>query len=121
MKYNPARVAIRVNQKIVGYVENDTFYKNLRASAHFLRVPRAIAFDVATLDDAARAGARLVEIRDVETSHVYRSSIDTIRARGFRVSRGFGEQIALALDQWSRDDETIATQLNFFDERQRAA
>ena len=120
MKYHkPPRVPIRVNKKIVGYVERDTFYKNLRASAHFLRVPRAIAFDTATLEDAARAGARYVQVRDIETGRVFRQSIATIRARGFRVARGFGEQIALALELWSRDDETIATQLSLLERATR--
>lgn len=110
-----SRIPIRANQKIVGYVERETFYKNLVASKHFLRVPRAIAFDVSTLDDAERAGARFVEITDTESGRVFRQSIATIRARGFRVARGFGEQIALALDEWTRDSEAIATQLNFLE------
>lgn len=109
------RIPIRANSKIIGYVERETFYKNLVASKHFLRVPRAIAFDVSSLNDAERAGARFVEIRDAETSRVYRASIATIRAKGFRVARGFGEQIALAIELWNRDAEPLATQLNFLE------
>jgi hypothetical protein len=106
---------IRVGRFVVGHVRGDTFYKRLRASAHFLRVPPAIAFDVSTLDDAERAGARFVHVTDGESGRVYRSSIATIRANGFRVARGFGEQIALALDDFTRDDEPLATQLNFLE------
>jgi hypothetical protein len=109
------RIPIRVGKLIVGEVRGDTFYKRLRASAHFLNVPPAIAFDVSTLDDAERAGARFVEITDTESGRVYRSSIATIRAKGFRVARGFGEQIALAMDEWTRDGEPLATQLNFLE------
>lgn len=109
------RIPIRANSKIIGYVEHETFYKNLIASKHFLRVPRAIAFDVASLNDAERAGARFVQITDTESGRVFRQSIATIRAKGFRVARGFGEQIALALDDFTRDDEPLVTQLNFLE------
>jgi hypothetical protein len=108
------RIPIRANQKIVGEVRGATFYKNLVASKHFLRVPRAIAFDVSTLDDAERAGARFVEITDTESGRVYRSSIATIRAKGFRVARGFGEQIALAMDEWTRDGEPLGEQMTLW-------
>jgi hypothetical protein len=109
------RIPIRVGKFIVGEVRGDTFYKRLRASAHFLRVPPAIGFDVSTLDDAERAGARFVQVSDGESGRVYRSSIATIRAKGFRVARGHGEQIALALDAWTRDGEPLAAQLSFLE------
>jgi len=99
------RTPIRCNAKIIGDVRGETFYKNLIASKHFLRVPRAIAFDVSSLTDAERAGARCVQVTDIETSRIYRQSIATIRAKGFRVARGYGEQIALALEFWNRDDD----------------
>lgn len=99
------RIPIRANQKIVGDVRGETFYKNLVGSKHFLRIPRAIAFDVSSLDDAERVGAHFVEIRDVESGRVYRASIAKIRAKGFRVARGHGEQVALALGDFTRDDE----------------
>lgn len=109
------RIPIRVNERVVGEVRGETFYKNLVASKHFLRVPCAVAFDVSTLDDAERAGAQFVEIRDVETARVYRQSIAAIRAKGFRVNRNFGEQIALAMEFWTRDTEPLKTQLNFLE------
>jgi hypothetical protein len=77
-----------------------------------LRVPPAIAFDLSTLADAERVGAQSVEVFDTESGHAYRAAISTIRARGFRVSRGFGDQLALALHEWRRDDG--AEQLSLF-------
>ena len=114
------RVPIRANSKIIGYVERETFYKNLIASKHFLRVPRAIGFDVSSLTDAENAGARFVQITDTESGRVFRQSIATIRAKGFRVARGYGEQIALALGFWNRDDDDnaprpLVTQLTFLE------
>lgn len=116
------RIPIRVNAKTIGEVRGETFYKNLVASKHFLRVPRAIAFDVSSLTDAENADARFVQVTDIETSRVYRASIATIRAKGFRVARGFGEQIALAMEFWNRDKDVsndaprpLAIQLNFLE------
>lgn len=122
MNTSKTRIPIRINAKIVGDVRGETFYKNVLASKHFLRVPRAIAFDVSSLTDAESAGARFVEIRDAESGRVFRQSIATIRAKGFRVARGFGEQVALALEFWNRDNDVsddapkpLATQLNFLE------
>jgi len=109
------RTPIRVGKFIVGEVRGATFYKNLSASKHFLRFPPAIAFDVSTLIDAERAGAQFVQVTDTETGRVFRQSIAIIRANGFRVARGHGEQIALALDAWTRDTEPLATQLSFLE------
>jgi hypothetical protein len=93
-------------------VRGDTFRKRIRFSVHALRVPPALALDTQSLEDAERAGAVRVEVLDTESGHAYRAAISTIRARGFRVSRGFGEQIGLALSEWRADDE--AEQLSLF-------
>jgi hypothetical protein len=100
-----ASIPIRVGRHVVGEVVGDTFKKRVRASSHFLRTPPAIAFGVSTLDDAERAGARYVEVTDTESGCIYRATIATIRARGFELNRGFGEQIALALNLWTCDDD----------------
>lgn len=104
---------IRVKHRIVGHVCGDTFYKKVKASRHFLRVPPAIAFDVQSLQDAQNAGAVFVEVTDKETDKRYRQSIDTILHRGFRVSRRYGEQVALPLGEWMTDQEPAAAQLAF--------
>lgn len=108
------RIPIRVGRFIVGEVRGDTFYKRLRASAHFLNVPPAIAFDVSSLNDAERAGARFVQITDAESGRVYRQSIAAIRAKGFRVARGHGEQVALALNEWAREGEPLGEQMTLW-------
>src|SRR5262245_55375057 len=92
---------IRVGRVVVGYVSGNTFYKSARASAHFLRVPPAICFDTSTLDDAENAGAHYAEVTDAESGRVYRAALSTIRAKGFRVNRGFGEQSGLSLIEWT--------------------
>jgi hypothetical protein len=91
---------IRVGGRVVGKVEGDTFYKSLDGSRHFLRIPPAICFDVQSLKEAERAGAVYTEVTDRETGRAYRASIRSIWENGFKVNRGFGEQISLPFDKW---------------------
>ncbi len=102
------------NGRAIGEVRGATFYKNLCASKHFLRTPPAIAFDVTTLDDAERAGARFVQVNDADTGNFYRAPMQLIRHKGFGVNRGCGAQIALALKEWSVNGAVKAQQLNLF-------
>jgi hypothetical protein len=91
---------IRACGHVVGKVRGDTFYKSVDGSRHFLRIPPAICFDVLSLKEAERAGAVYVEVTDRETGKAYRVSIRFIWEHGFKVNRGFGDQIALPLGQW---------------------
>ncbi len=104
----------RADGKVVGEIRGEVFYKRLRASKHFLFTPLAIANDLDVLAQAKERGARIVEIFDRESKHTYRASIARIWDKGFAVSRGHGEQIALVLKEWTRDDETTADQAKLF-------
>ena len=97
--------------RVVGVVEGRVFKKRVRGSAHFLRTPLAIALDVETLGQAEDYGADSVEILDLETGRLFRASVATIRERGFRVDRRFGEQVALPLDRWEVRGPGVARQL----------
>ena len=94
---------IYVKTTIVGKVQGDTFFKQVNGSRHFLHSPPAIAFDISSLDDAEAAGANNVEVTNVECSTTYIAPIRLIRAKGFKLNRGFGNQIALPLNKWNRD------------------
>jgi hypothetical protein len=91
-------------RRVVGVVKGSCFYKSVRASRHQLQRPRAWAFDVDTLDQAEQLGAHFVELHDLESGKIWRSAIATIRTHGFRVSRGFGDQVGLLLDDFGKDD-----------------
>ncbi len=103
---------VRVGRKIVGHVSRGVFYKAVSASIHFLRSPRAICLDVESLNDAEQAGAKLVEIIDRESGKSYRAPIARIREKGFKLNRGYGQQLALCVDEWSCDKEPA--QLSLF-------
>jgi len=87
--------------KPIGYVSGRTFFKTITGSKHLLQRPKAIAFDRSTLDDAERAGATQVSVRDVETGSIYIAPIADIRRFGFPVLRGYGNQVALSLDYYA--------------------
>ena len=97
-------ICLRGTTTPIGTVRGRWFEKTIQGSKHFLRAPTsAIAFDLATLEDAERAGAVHVAVTDSETRRVYRQRIETIRRYGFPVVRGFGRQIALPLAAYSVD------------------
>jgi hypothetical protein len=102
---------IRAGGHVVGHVADGVFYKTVRASVHFLRTPRAICFDVASLHDAERLGARYVAITDSESGQVYRAAMGTIWKLGRPLNRGFGEQWRLDLCYWNTGAEPAAEQL----------
>lgn len=93
--------------KAVGAVRNGAFVKRVQASKHFLQRPPAICLDLASLADAEKAGARRVEVTDIESGRVYRADVRTIRQHGQRLDRGHGAQIALGLGRWDCEDPAI--------------
>lgn len=95
------KTPIYAGQRVVGAVWGDTFKKNIHGSKHLLKQPPAIAFDLGTLDQAERAGAKQARVTDLETGTVYQADICAVREHGFTFDRGFGRQIALTLDRWA--------------------
>ena len=83
-----------------GQVRGDVWAKTVRASVHQLRTPRAWALDTADLGAAERLDARFVDVCDLEGPRDFWTTLDTVRAHGFALSRGFGEQTALILEHW---------------------
>jgi hypothetical protein len=95
---------IRAGGHVVGEVRGDTFYKTVSGARHFLRQPAAIAFDVQSVKDAEAAGAGYLEVLNADNGKVYRAPMGTLWAKGFRLNRGYGEQLALALGEWNRGE-----------------
>lgn len=84
------------------------FEKSANSSkGHMVLKPwRAWAFDLSVLREAASLGATWAQIHDRATGLTYRATFETIHKHGFSVNRGYGDQLALALDHWSIDGET---------------
>jgi hypothetical protein len=111
--YQNHSTPIFVGRKVVGRVEGDVFSKSIRGSRHMLRHPRALAFDVSTLNEAEMIGAKWVEVFDLDYKTVYRASIRLIWEKGRRFSRGFGEQIFLTLENFTITRPGGPVQLGF--------
>jgi len=91
----------RSQHGIVGAVVGNRFIKRLSGKKHFLHSPAAIAFDIDSLKTAEKLGATVAHIIDRDTGKEYFVFISTIFEKGFEIDRGYGEQIALPLREWS--------------------
>lgn len=102
---------IHVNGKPVGKVSNGVFQKTIAGSKHMLRTPKALAFDVSSLRDAADAGAERVEVYDSESRTTYTASLACLREHGAPLERGYGRQWFLALDWWNVNGERAKNEI----------
>ncbi len=87
----------------VGYVLDDTFYKVIQGSLHIMRKFRAIFFDVQSLKDAEKFGAKYIHVTDSDNGNVYRCPIALIWTLGIYTTVCPG-QVGLALNQFNRAD-----------------
>ncbi|GIV20236.1 MAG: hypothetical protein KatS3mg023_1987 [Armatimonadota bacterium] len=85
-------------------LEQGILKRRVQASRHQLRQPPAWAFELGILEAAHEAGASLVEVHDVENGITYTAPLATLWQKGIRIRRGCGEQIALPLNLWHRED-----------------
>jgi hypothetical protein len=119
---NQRRGAVcRADGAYISRVEGGTFYKSIAGSSHLLHTPRALAFNIASLEDAERLSAQRVEVADRESRRVWRATIAQIRRYGFEVKHGgFEAQIAVPLSRWPKgggdlcEDTPPTAQLELF-------
>lgn len=105
-------ITVFAGKQAVGNVSGEVFRKRIQGSKHLLTRPPALAFDVASLEAAQKAGARRVEVEDAETGRVFITEIARIWRDGFTFDRGHGRQIALAIGRF-RVESGDARQLSF--------
>lgn len=108
----PDSTPIFAGRQAVGAVCGEVFQKRIQGSKHLLQRPPALAFDVASLEAAQKAGARRVEVEDAETGRVFIAEIARIWRDGFTFDRGHGRQIALPIGRF-RVEAGDARQLAF--------
>lgn len=99
--------------KVCAAIVGDVLCKHVAASKHFLRTPRAIAFDTLMLDAAQRAKVTAIEVLDTETGTLYTATLGDFERFGLSLNRGFGPQRALPLDRWhvQRPGDAVQLQL----------
>jgi hypothetical protein len=98
---NRGLIQIHIAGRHVGDVENGVFKKSISASRHFLRKPPAIALSVEALQEANQAGARDIQITDLESGQIYACTFEHFMTYSFPLQRGgFEPQRALVLEQF---------------------
>ena len=96
----PVKNPIRVQSKIIGYLEHDAFFKPVQGSKHQLRCPPAWAIDASAFDDQVKVLATRIVIVDRETNTKYHTSVETFDRLKRTLNRGFGKQYFLTLNYW---------------------
>lgn len=95
---------VKVNGKVIGWLEVDTFYKSVAGSRHKLRKPSAWAIDAEAFDREVMPIANKIVIIDKETDIEYHTSVDTFNRFKGELDRGFGKQYYLTLAHWQTKD-----------------
>ncbi len=90
--------------------------KTVNPELHMLRHPPAWANDTTVLEQAARAGAELVCHQEQGSRRRWWAPLASFAEHGFRVARGHGEQVGLALAYWQLDDLNEPEQVALFTE-----
>jgi hypothetical protein len=94
------REPIRVENKIVGYLDGDKFIKPVLGSRHKLKTPRGWAIDAEAWDQQIRARANEFVILDKEGNTEYHCSVQDFERYKGRMNRGHGEQYFLTDPHW---------------------
>lgn len=96
-----ARQAPRAgNDEAATEVRGGVLYRAARGSLEMLRAPQGWAFDTSILEGAEQAGARRVEVYDLDSGDTYRAALADFWERGVRVERGCRRQFCLPLLYW---------------------
>lgn len=94
--------SLKVGAREVAGITGDQLHKVIRDS-HVLRRPPAIAFDAALIAEAERRGVRTVSVLNADSGRQFVVTLADFQRYGFRLNRGYGDQIALELRYWAID------------------
>lgn len=110
----PSDAPVYHGGRLIGTIRRGELQQTRRPDA-FLRW--GIAFDLAVLAEAERAGADRVRVRNGATGATYTASIAAIRKLGKPINHGYGQQIALAYGHWNCNEPVTPhpTQASLFD------
>ncbi len=98
------RKIISVGNKVVGYIEGNTFFKPVLGSRHKLRNPPAWAIDAEVFDTQVKPNTVEMVVIDRETGTEYHISTELFDRLKGKLNRGFGRQYFLTLKHWETED-----------------
>jgi hypothetical protein len=103
---------IRLQGKVIGVIEGNTFSKSVRGSKHQLKHPPAWAIDAVVFDNEIKPNCARILITDKGTNTRYQVSVSNFDRHKVGIERGFGKQYYLPLPYWeSRKDDVFQLKL----------
>jgi len=107
------RKPIRVNGKVIGYIELDCFHRRVKGSVHQLHSPKAWCISKDAFYKQILPQTKVIIIEDTETGQNYKCMTDEFSRNSFEIKRGaFEPQLAMRLEEWHTEDKK-GHQLNF--------
>jgi hypothetical protein len=103
---------IRLQGKVIGIIEGNTFTKSVRGSKHQLKHPPAWAIDADIFERDIKPSCTQIQIIDKETGKKYQVAVSIFDRHKGNINRGHGKQYYLPLPYWeSRKDDVFQLHL----------
>jgi len=97
----PRQVLYAGGRNVASIDADGVLRKGVDGRRHMVRYPSpAWAFDRAHIDAALAAGVLAVELMDRDDGTLYRTSLADFCRLAYELDRGYGPQLALALQHW---------------------
>ena len=91
--------------KVIGYIENETFIKEVLGSKHKLRCPPSWCISAYAFENEIKPNVTQIIVRDKESDIIYQTSIDNFVEHCFEIQRSsFEKQLALTLNYWQKEE-----------------
>lgn len=95
---------VRRYGKVIGEIEGSMLTKYVAGSKHKLIKMNAWAIDKVLLNEY-KDEIKEVRVIDTEAKITYTVSVDILLDKGIRIDFGYGEQIALPLRYWEKEQK----------------
>jgi len=113
------RTPIRVDNRIIGYIESNCFHRKVRGSQHQLRSPKAWCISRDAFYEEILPNAKHIIIEDMEIGQNYNCMTDEFARNCFEIKRGaFEPQLAMRLEKWHTETEEC-NQLTLWEENDK--
>lgn len=91
-----------------GYIDGDTFYKNITAENQFLKYPPAICISEYDLTEVVRRGLHHIQVANQINGDIYLSTLDDFLSHSFPIQRGnYEPQRAMKLEDWQKSSPLV--------------
>ena len=98
------REVIEINGKKVGWIENEVFFKKVKASKHLFKLYNGWSIAVSILDLLKERNIKLISIFDSESKKTYKSTLDNFIKLGHELwVKDYEPQICLNLNNFMEE------------------